>query len=230
MRREKNAVVAAMLGAALALTASTASLAQSKGLYMGASMGRSKVDIDTADLEAQFEAARAAAAGAGAEFTGSVSADEKDRGWKLFLGYKFGRYFALEGGYVDLGAFESSSIANTTSGGTTTTAESRVTLKAKQGGHVSALLMFPMTDQFSLFGRLGAYSVRTTVESSASAGPTGSESKRGAGVLFGFGAGYEINESASLRLEWERYSKIKAPGDAEKFNVDVIAFGLLFGF
>ena len=62
---------------------SLSSLAMAEGgFYLGASAGRTSVDLDT---------------------TGTTSSDETDTGFKVFAGYAFNKNFAIEGGYADLG-------------------------------------------------------------------------------------------------------------------------------
>ena len=64
-------------------------LAKDTGVYIGASIGaasiKEKVDIDFDDLEDLDDF------------------DESDFAFKIFAGYQFNGFFALEGGYVDFG-------------------------------------------------------------------------------------------------------------------------------
>jgi OOP family OmpA-OmpF porin len=82
---------------AFALIASAPASAQDPGWYLGAGIGRSRAKIDDAQIISGLE-------GAGIATTG-IDDQNRDTGWKVFTGYQFNRYFALEGGYFDLGRF-----------------------------------------------------------------------------------------------------------------------------
>jgi len=79
-------------GMALALTAMLAN-AQTQtpdtGWYIGGSIGQSQLKFDDGSLQV---------AGATSQ---SISKDESDTAWKIFAGYRFGKYVAIEGGWTD---------------------------------------------------------------------------------------------------------------------------------
>lgn len=64
--------------------------------YLGASVGQSSIDATSSEIEQGF------LVDDGFVATGT-SLDDTDTGWKGYLGYRFNRFFALEGGYADLG-------------------------------------------------------------------------------------------------------------------------------
>src|SRR5512134_582498 len=71
-------------------------LAYAAGPYVGASVGQAWVDASAGEIEAAF------ATDDGFVASGTTI-DDSDMGWKAFVGYRFNPFFALEGGYVDLG-------------------------------------------------------------------------------------------------------------------------------
>src|SRR5205085_6726302 len=75
---------------------------------------------------------------------GGLSCDDKDTSFKIFAGYQFNRNFAAEVGYADLGKAKL-----TGPGGTDEIAGT--------AWEASAIGAFPVMNQLSLFGRLGAY-------------------------------------------------------------------------
>jgi hypothetical protein len=78
MNTKKTVICLAMVG----LLASAPAMAVKPGFYLGASLG-----------------------GASTEFEeGNVQIDENDFAWKLFAGFHFLQFFAVEGGYRDLGS------------------------------------------------------------------------------------------------------------------------------
>ena len=76
-----------------------------------------------------------------------INDDDRDTGYKLYGGYQFKKYFALEAGYFDLGKFEF--MATTVPAGTL-----RGNIKVK-GLNFDAVGMFPFNERFSVFGRVG---------------------------------------------------------------------------
>jgi OOP family OmpA-OmpF porin len=84
----KKAIVAAMALAAGMGTAVAASPDENeRGFYLGGGVGNFNVEIDRFD-----------------NVDNAIGRlDDDDTGWKVFGGYKFNRYLALEGAYVDFG-------------------------------------------------------------------------------------------------------------------------------
>jgi len=64
--------------------------------YVGASAGQSSIDATSADVESGFLADDGFIAR-------NTTLDKTDAGGKAYLGYRFNRFLAAEGGYVDLG-------------------------------------------------------------------------------------------------------------------------------
>src|SRR5262249_3072638 len=83
-------------GMALALTALIANAQEQApvtGWDVGGPTRQSEIGFDDASLNI---------AGATSQ---SISKDETDTAWKIFAGYRLGRYLAVEGGWTDLGKF-----------------------------------------------------------------------------------------------------------------------------
>ncbi len=84
----------------LALAAAAASpcaMAAEPHWYLGGNIGQSRSHFDEAGITRSLQGPTLT--------TTSITSDDKDVGYKLFLGYQFHRDFALEGGYFDLGKF-----------------------------------------------------------------------------------------------------------------------------
>ena len=81
MNIDKTIVVASLLG----MLASAPAMATKGGFYIGGSVGGATTEFDE----------------------GGQKIDESDTAWKLFAGYHFLQFFAVEGGYRDLGTLES---------------------------------------------------------------------------------------------------------------------------
>src|SRR5437763_50874 len=65
--------------------------------YMGAGLGQSHANIDDARLIRSLTANGATMS--------SFKTDERDLGYKLFVGKQLNQYFSVEAGYFDLGKF-----------------------------------------------------------------------------------------------------------------------------
>jgi OmpA-OmpF porin, OOP family len=120
--------------------------------------------------------------------------DDKDTAVKLYGGYQFHPNFAAELGYTDLG--EVSGVKG-------------------NAWELSAVGLFPLANQFSLLGRLGAYHGELK--------DGGSNTKNG--LTFGLGAQYDINRNIGVRAEWQRFNNMSSDVD-----VDVLSIGALYRF
>jgi hypothetical protein len=87
----------ALAVAALAIFASSYAPADDDGWYIGANAGLSRAKIDDPRITSSL-------IDEGFAVTG-INNDDSHFGYKLIGGYQFDKYFALEGGYFDLGKF-----------------------------------------------------------------------------------------------------------------------------
>ncbi len=109
------------------------------------------------------------------------SGDNKDTSSMFSLGYRFNQTLGLELGYSDYGK------AKLTNG----------TAKANAGS-ISAVVSAPLTDGFSIYGRLGVASTRRDVSSFFSTGDRKTE------AIYGIGMGYAFNKTLTGTLEWHK--------------------------
>lgn len=185
--------------------------------YIGANAGVSQATIDDAQITASLLA--------GGFTTNSIVDDDGDSGWKLFGGYRFNQYLALEGGLFDLGGFGFT--ANTTPLGTLTGA-------AEFNGYnldLVGFLPFGDTDTWSAFGRIGYGSTQADSSFTSTGAVTvlvPQFSARETGIKYGAGIQMDFNPSWGARLEYERY----AVGDAlgNDGDIDLMSIGLVYRF
>jgi len=143
------------------------------------------------------------------------STDKKDGVWKLFGGYQFNRYFAVEGGYVDLGKASINGpqgVASTDS-------------NAWQIGAVGGL---PLSPQFAFTGKLGLARASTDGGGSINGVPF-SASDHNTAPTYGLGMRYDFTKSVALRGEWERF-RLKNAGFSGKSDADLFTLNALFKF
>ncbi len=201
--------------AALAITFGPTAFADDAGWYVGINAGQSRAKIDDS---------RIASGLLGDGFTTtSISNDDRHFGFKAFGGYEFNRYFALEGGYFNLGRFGFT--ADTLPAGSL---HGEIKL---QGANFDVVGSVPLGDSFSLFARAGvnyadAKDSFTGTGSVAVIDP--SPRKWAANYKYGFGAQYNFTRAIGVRLEGERYRINDAVGN--KGDVDLYSAGLVFRF
>jgi OOP family OmpA-OmpF porin len=200
---------------ALALMAATCAMADNTGWYGGANLGQSQATIDDARITSGLLANGLTA--------GGINDINRDLGFKVFGGYQYNKYFAVEGGYFDLGqfGFNTSTVpAGTFSG--------EIKLK---GLNLDAVGILPITDKFSVFGRIGV----THIQANDSFVGTGavnvlnpSPNSRDTNLKVGLGLQYALTDSLTLRSEIERYRIDDAVGN--KGDVDLVSVGLVYRF
>jgi len=201
---------------ALAVIASPFAMADdSAGWYGGASIGQSRATIDDARITSGLLG--------GGFSTTSITDEDRDLGYKIFGGYQFNKNFALEGGYFDLGKF-----------GFTATTVPAGTLSGNiklRGINLDAVGILPITEKFSVFGRVGANYAEAT-DSFTGTGLVSvrnpNPSSRDTNLKLGLGLQYAFSESLAMRAEVERYRIDDAVGN--KGDIDLVSVGLLYRF
>ncbi|RFP22804.1 OmpA family protein [Duganella sp. BJB488] len=181
--------------------------------YLGAGVGRSRANIDQQRLTASLQAN-------GATVT-AFNTDERDTGYKLFVGRQLNRYLALELGYFDLGKFGFNA---TTSGNGVLNGEAGF-----RGANLDLLAQLPLSERLSLLGRVGANYAKTSTHFNGNrlAAVTGPDhSERKFNPKAGLGLEYKFNEALALRGEVERYRVNDAVGN--RGNVDLLSVSLVY--
>ena len=202
--------------ASLAALSSSALYAQNAGHYYGGlSAGQAESKIDN-------ERINAALIGAGVTSTG-ITTDRHDPAYKVFGGYQFNPYFAMEGGYFNLGKFGFNS--QTTPLGSLN-GQFRV-----DGINIDVVGSLPVNDQLSLMARMGVINGRSRDNFTSTGAVAVSNSnpeitKRD--YKAGLGFAYKFSQSMSLRGEIERYKINDAVGG--KANIDLATLSLVFPF
>lgn len=178
MRKSKVLITICALGAVAAMTLSTASLAANdneisinKGIYVGASIGYGG--------------------------SGNNPYTHNSRALGLIYGfnggYKFNKYFALEGGYTAL--------PNVTIGNSDLTKDNWLVDVAAKG-------IIPINQRFNIYGKVGIARVSTkynAIEALDSNQPNGV--KHRFTPLYGAGAGINISRHTAFTLEYEMTPK-----------------------
>ncbi len=204
----------AVIAAATLLTMQTA-MAQESGWYAGGNVGRTSATIDDARITSGLAASGLA--------TTSIADRDRDTGYKIYGGYQLSPNFALEGGYFDLGKF---GFTATTNPAGTLNGDIRV-----RGLNLDLVGTLPLSERFSLLGRVGANYAQTrgTFSGTGAVGVTNpNPSKNDTNYKIGIGLQYAFTEALSMRGELERYRINDAVGN--RGHIDMVSVGLVYKF
>jgi len=198
----KKGVVAALAIAAAATAAPAAAqqAANEKGIYLDVSGGYSQYQNACDNL--------------------AVPCDDDTVAVKGFVGYRFSRYWAAELGGGKLGRAKGS---GDIAGVGTSSFEQK-----SYGGDLSALGSIPVVGGLSVFGRLGAYMTRTTVDQETTGSADAHDAKTQSGFTYGLGVAWQIG-FLGLRAEWQRYDNI-GTNNVGKDDLDLFMLGALIQF
>lgn len=210
--RKLSFITLAVLGA----VSSTSAIADNApGWYIGGNVGRTSSDFDNDRINNSL-------AGQGFRVN-STAENKRDTGYKLFGGYQLNRNFAVEGGYFDLGRF---SYGFSTFPAGSFNSETRV-----RGLNLDLVGIVPLSDKFSVFGRVGAAYAQNRFSSSRTGNiPLGNFDSRNndTNVKVGLGLEYAFTPALSVRGELERY-RINDPV-RNKGYIDMASVGLVYRF
>ncbi|HEV8690506.1 MAG TPA: outer membrane beta-barrel protein [Ideonella sp.] len=133
---------------------------------------------------------------------GTIMPGGEDIGYKLYGGYQFSPYFALEGGYLDLGK-EDNATGNVHG----------------RGGFIDAVGIFPLTPTWSLLGSAGLAQARFKTSTGNDSSPA---------YKLGVGVQYDVTKQVAVRLQYDRYRFTDVFND--KLGVGEASLGLKYGF
>jgi OOP family OmpA-OmpF porin len=210
-----KAVGALSLAGFAALNGAVAVADDQPNWYGGLGLGWTKARIDDGRITRGF-------AGSGLTVD-SISDDENGFGYKVFAGRQFNQYFGVEGGYFNLGKFGYT--ANTTPAGS-----EQGSIKL-QGLNLDAVGTLPVTDKFSVLGRVGVTYLQSRDSFTGAGAVTVSDSnpkKNDVNYKFGVGVQYAFTDALAMRGEVERYRVNDAVGN--RGDVDMLSVGLIYRF
>lgn len=215
----KSALVSWLVAQSLALAAAGAhAQAQpvvNRGWYAGFGLGQSKIDFGSNPVPA-FGAT-----------SSTVSDDDRDSSYKLFAGYRFNRYLALEGGYIDFGSFSATRRVTAPGSGTVTSNTET------SGVHFDVMGIIPAGDRFEFFGKAGVIRTKTQTDLSTTGsvvliGPAHSTNYN-VSPRIGVGAYVRFTRVFGLRIEYEQQD-IDFQIFSESASVGIASASLVFRF
>lgn len=209
--------VITILISSVATAVSSTALAADNSIYAGVGFGKSSYDISASDID---QAALAAGFS-----TASSTVDEDGNAWKVFAGYRFNPNFAIEGGWVDLGEADTSTVTT----GPAATATGNVDAS---GLFVDAVGTLPLGVRLSVFGKAGIFAANVearVVAVSGGAAATVTADDDSMEAKLGVGLNYDFNARFGARLEYERYFDVGGDNTGEG-DVDLFMLGLYARF
>lgn len=199
----------------IGLLAFSALAQESSFYYGGLSVGQSQTNLEE-DHITQSQTGNALA-------ITDIKRNERDTAYKLFLGYQFNNFYALEGGYFSIGKPH---FTSTTSPAGTLDGEVKL-----QGWNIDLVGFLPLMGGLSALARVGVHNTKASdqfrgtgavVPADASPSETHTSYKVGAGLQYAF------TESFFVRGEIERYRV--ADGMGNHNGVNVASLSLVFPF
>lgn len=195
--------------------------------YLGASVGQSRIDATSGEVERGFLIDDA--------FTASdTTLDKTHTGWKAYLGYRFNPYLAAEGGYADLGNARFNTTIISAPPGTTPAPPFRINATATaKGVFLSGLAHLPVTQNFSLFAKAGLFrsEAKFTEQIPGTDITRVSRTERNTEANYGVGLQLQFARMIGGRLELERFNKVgRGIGGREGRDVDFVSAGILLQF
>jgi OOP family OmpA-OmpF porin len=187
-------LAAACSAALLGIAGAGPALSAEKGWYTGAGVGYANGDIDTSSINQQLSVMNPGAT------TNTISKDTNGLLYKIFLGYNFTSFVALEANAFWLSGFAFD--ATTTPSGTYNGSADA------WGLSVDVLGIIPLGENWRIFGRAGGLYARTDPSLVSTIGSTTTVAGSPAynvGYKFGAGVGYEFESGVAFRAEWEQY-------------------------
>lgn len=228
--------MAAALVAALAMVAANTASAETAGMYFGLTGGATSIDLGGSkqDFDETFGFPIAATLELGGlDVIGfDSSLDDSDIGWGLQVGYRFNRYVAAEVGYVDLGEALYEAIMTVDDGLEVFPVEASVRFKSS-GPTAAVLGILPIGERFDAHAKAGVFFADTRLRSRLrdvefAENVVHDETRAGeTEFFFGVGGAWNISDSYSLRVEYQRYLDL-GDDDTGEGDVDLIGLSVLF--
>lgn len=138
-----------------------------------------------------------------------------DNSVRLKLGYKYSRYLAVEGEFVDFGRSSADLFASP---------GNLASAFRSTGFGVDTIATLPLW-RFSFYGRMGAYRGDRNGFGTYSTALLADSASRGTRLRYGLGMRYDFTKAFGIRAELERYSPLGSPiagdVDADQFSVGV---------
>ncbi|MFZ1545482.1 MAG: outer membrane beta-barrel protein [Candidatus Nitrotoga sp.] len=156
--------------------------------------------------------------------------DDKDTGYKVYLGTQINPIFGVEATYYDLGKYSGNSSAFNGA----TFVPTNISGDATAWG-LAAVITAPTNltsvfgNSFGLFGKLGVVRSRLSTDVSG-LGFSSHQNERSTGANFGVGVKYDFAKNFSVRAEWERLNNVGDNSATGATKINFLSAGVAFKF
>ena len=191
------------------------------GWYAGASVGQTRVDLDDAALDRTLTSNGIAHS--------PLSVNDTDTGWKVYMGYRFLPYFALEGAYAALGEVSAETTITSFLGIPVPAQTLSAKVEVNDTLYFAAVGIVPLGDRFAIFGKVGFYSAEADLTVCGGAGCV-SQTERDENRMYGLGIDLFFTRQWGMRAEWERFTNVGSDQTGGKGDVDLISVGVIYRY
>ncbi|MBU2711355.1 outer membrane beta-barrel protein [Zooshikella harenae] len=192
------------------------SLPKREGFYVGGGYGLAKYQ-DGCD-------------GVDSSISSSITdCDRKDQGYKAFAGYRFNDFFALQGGYYDLG--KATADAENGYKGSWETGHGSREIK---GYALQLVTLYPADEYLDIKAMIGAFHWQSDTSATGysvnHAVFSYDNNERGTDLMYGVGVNIHLTNQLSLGLDYERFNNIGDDRYVEGDDVDFISGSVQYTF
>jgi OOP family OmpA-OmpF porin len=133
---------------------------------------------------------------------GFTEIDDTSTAWALRVGYRFSRFFALEGAYLDLGNFSS----------TYETTSVLIEQEASYDGfHLNSRVYWPIARYFELNASAGLHYTKRDSSYESNSGYAYDADDSNGGFTFGVGLAVPVNDRFEFALDYTQYLELAVP-------------------
>ncbi len=192
--------------------------APNPGWYLGLEAGSARSSFGTDNVDSVLERQGLVATG--------VTTDRTASSYSLYGGYRFTPFLSVEGGYVNLGRREFSSVVGAAGGGTLNGHSH------PQGLFVRAVGTVPLAYNWSAYGRLGVVNTRSRLSGTGTgaAGDFGDNTRWHASATYGLGLSWAVHRNVDVLVGWDRWNGIQPDYSGRSFKIDSYNAGLRYSF
>ena len=226
----KQRIVRVAIGAVLAAASTMAAADESSGWYFGVTGGQAQVDVNQVELDALVESEFASLGFP--VISGSSTLEDSDTSWSAVGGYRFSRYFAVEGSFTDFGTAEYRASGTVNPPGPVGAVPASYSESLEASGFTAAALgAVPIGPIFELHARAGVLFAKVEVAQAASiSGASGADSYSSSSrdLFFGFGVGLHFGRQWSANLDWQQFKDVGDEQESGEADIDRISLGLVY--
>lgn len=223
-RRYRSRFYWTFVAAAVAALQPGCAGAEIEGAYVGLGLGIIKYPDATGWVSNEISARMTAAFGVPVSATATQGTS--GMGARLFGGWAFNQYAAVEFAYHDLGQTKITVATSPVITSSTYTVEGKA-LSA------SLVLSQEVSLRNAVFGKMGWYRAETKITSRKTIGTdvlTERESASNMGTVFGLGVTYLLSSAMTLRAEWENLFRVGDDIKTAKGDVNMISLSVVHRF